>query len=55
VMTHLALISQYGARMLIAIAVSTLAGMAVTAWVLRAALGPSDPPPGSGSAPSNVV
>ena len=38
VMTHLALLSQYGLRMLLVIVVSTLLGMAVTALVLRAAL-----------------
>lgn len=39
VMTHFALISQYGARMLLVIVVATWAGMAVTALVLRAMLG----------------
>lgn len=38
VMTHLALIAQYGPRMLLAIVVSTLVGLAVTALVLRALL-----------------
>jgi holin-like protein len=38
VMTHLALVSQYGLRMLIVIVLSTLAGMAVTALVFRAML-----------------
>jgi holin-like protein len=38
VMTHLGLVSQYGARLLIAVAVSTWVGMAVTALVLRALL-----------------
>jgi holin-like protein len=38
VMTHLALISQYGLRMLLVIVLSTLAGMAVTALVFRALL-----------------
>jgi holin-like protein len=38
VMTHLALISQYGARMLLVIVVSTLVGMTVAALVLRALL-----------------
>lgn len=38
VMTHLALISQYGLRMLLVIVVSTSLGMAVTALVLRAGL-----------------
>ncbi|MCB2000799.1 MAG: CidA/LrgA family protein [Rhodoferax sp.] len=35
VMTHLGLLSQYGLRMLVAIAVSTWIGLAVTALVLR--------------------
>ena len=38
VMTHLALVSQYGVRMLVVIVLSTLAGMAVTALVFRALL-----------------
>ena len=38
VMTHLALVSQYGLRMLAVIVLSTLAGMATTAWVFRALL-----------------
>ena len=38
VMTHFALISQYGARMLLVIVVATWAGLAVTALVLRAML-----------------
>lgn len=38
VMTHLALISQYGLRMLLAVVVSTGLGMAVTALMLRALL-----------------
>ena len=38
VMTHLALISEYGLRMLLAIVGSTLVGLAVTALVLRALL-----------------
>jgi holin-like protein len=38
VITHLALLSQYGGRMLLAIVLSTAAGLAVTAWVLRALL-----------------
>lgn len=38
VMTHLALISQYGLRMLLVIIVSTLVGMTVAALVLRALL-----------------
>jgi holin-like protein len=38
VMTHMALISQYGLRMLAALVVSTWVGLAVTALVLRALL-----------------
>ena len=40
VMTHLALISQYGVRMGLALLVSTWVGLAVTALVLRALLTP---------------
>jgi holin-like protein len=36
VMTHMALISQYGGRMLAALLLSTWVGLAVTALVLRA-------------------
>ena len=36
VMTHLALLGQYGLRMLLVIVLSTWAGLAVTALVLRA-------------------
>jgi len=42
VMTHLALISQYGGRMLAALLLSTWVGLAVTALVLRA-LWPAPP------------
>ena len=35
VMTHLGLVSAYGVRMLVVIAVSTLAGLAATALVMR--------------------
>jgi holin-like protein len=45
VMTHLALISQYGARMGLALLLSTWIGLAVTALVLRALL----PAPGNGA------
>ena len=38
VMTHVGLITQYGARMLVVIVLSTWIGMAVTALVLRALL-----------------
>jgi holin-like protein len=43
VMTHMAVISQYGLRMLAALVVSTWVGLAVTALVLRA-LQPATPP-----------
>ena len=39
VMTHMGLITQYGARMLLVIVVSTWFGLAVTALVMRALLG----------------
>ena len=42
VMTHLGLVSQYGGRMLLVILLSTLIGLAVTAWVLFK-LSPSEP------------
>lgn len=42
VMTHLALVAQYGGRMLIVIVLSTWIGLAVTAWVLFK-LNPVDP------------
>ena len=38
VMTHLALVSQYGMRMLVALVLSTWIGLAVTALVLRGML-----------------
>ena len=41
VMTHLALISQYGVRMAVALVLSTWIGLAVTALVLRGMLKPS--------------
>jgi holin-like protein len=44
VMTHLALISQYGLRLLLAVVLSTWIGLLVTALVLRAALPPSEAP-----------
>jgi holin-like protein len=43
VITHLGLLAQYGGRMLLVIVLSTLAGLAVSALVLRAALGRSAP------------
>jgi holin-like protein len=39
VITHLSVLSQYGPKLLLVIALSTWAGMAVTALVLRAVLG----------------
>ena len=41
VMTHLDLIGQYGLRMLLAIALSTWIGLAVTALVLKALMRPA--------------
>ena len=37
-MTHMALLSQYGVRLLVALVLSTWIGLIVTALVLRAAL-----------------
>lgn len=48
VMTYTSLLSQYGLRMLVVIVVSTWAGLAVTALVLRALLRPA---PGTAVAP----
>ncbi len=42
VMTHLALLSQYGLRMLVVIVLSTWLGLAVTALVLHAMRGASN-------------
>jgi len=42
VMTHLALVAQYGGRMLLVIVLSTWIGLAVTAWVLFK-LSPAEP------------
>jgi len=39
VMTHMALLSQYGLRLLVALVLSTWIGLIVTALVLRATLG----------------
>jgi holin-like protein len=47
VITHLALLSQYGLKLLLAIVLSTWAGMAVTALVLRALLARSADAPGA--------
>ena len=44
VMTHLALISQHGVRMIVALVLSTWIGLAVTALVLHAMLKPSPAP-----------
>ena len=43
VITHLALVTQFGGRMAAAVVLSTWAGMAVTALVLRALLPPQTP------------
>lgn len=45
VMTHLALISQYGLRLMLAVVLSTWIGLLVTALVLRATLWRSGVPP----------
>ena len=50
VITHLGLLAQYGARIMLAITLSTWIGLAVTAWVLRAwlrrpAVQPAGAPP----------
>lgn len=42
VMTHLALLEQWGLRILVVIVVSTWAGLGVTAWVLQALREPQD-------------
>ena len=55
VMTHLDLLSTYGLRLLVAITLSTWIGLAVTAGVLRALLGPpspTQPPDVPGPAPA---
>jgi holin-like protein len=46
VMVHGALIAQHGARMLLALVLSTWIGLAVCAAVLRALLPPASTPPG---------
>lgn len=49
VVTHVAIVAAYGLRIAVVVLVSTLAGLAVTAWVLQACLRPgafaSDSPP----------
>ena len=52
VMTHLALISQYGARMLLALLLSTWVGLGVTALVLRALLPTAPTPPDTPALPA---
>ncbi|MCZ2497212.1 CidA/LrgA family protein [Xylophilus sp. Kf1] len=42
VMTHLALLEQWGLRILVVIVLSTWAGLGVTAWVLQALREPQD-------------
>ena len=50
VVTHLAVLSQYGLKLLLAIVLSTWVGMAVTALVLRALLARSPDVPAGGDA-----
>ena len=50
VVTHLAVLSQYGLKLLLAIVLSTWIGMAVTALVLRALLGRAPARPDAGEA-----
>ncbi len=50
VITHLAVLSQYGLKLLVAIVLSTWIGMAVTALVLRALLARSAETPAGGDA-----
>lgn len=50
VITHLAVLSQYGLKLLVAIVLSTWIGMAVTALVLRALLARSPETPPGGDA-----
>ncbi len=38
VVTHVAIVAQYGVRIALVLVVSTIAGLAVTAWVLQACL-----------------
>lgn len=45
VMTHLSLVSQYGARMLLVVVASTLAGLLVTVLMLHLLRDRSDTPP----------
>ena len=52
VMTHLGLLSTYGLRLLVAITLSTWIGLAVTAGVLRALLGPPSSAPAPAPAPA---
>jgi holin-like protein len=46
VMTHLALLSQYGLRIGIVLVLSTWVSLAVTAWVMRALMAEPSPSPG---------
>ena len=48
VMTHLALLSEYGARIAVALVLSTWVGLAVSALVLRATLKVPVDPAGAG-------
>ena len=54
VITHLALVTQFGGRMAAAIVLSTWAGMAVTALVLRALL-PTQTPAADEASPQQPV
>lgn len=54
VVAHLGLVAQYGGRIVLAVVLSTVIGMVVTALVLQALLGADDPPagePGDSAAP----
>ena len=54
VMTHLALVGQYGLRMLLVIVLSTWAGLAVTALVLRALVRGDTAAPTQGEDPGQL-
>ena len=54
VVAHLGLVAQYGGRIVVAVVLSTVIGMVVTALVLQALLGAESPPagePGDSAAP----
>lgn len=55
VVAHLGLVAQYGGRIVLAVVLSTVIGMVVTALVLQALLGAESPPasePGDSASPS---